>query len=204
MLSDILPTGFECGVLNGRIQPGDRVAIVGAGPVGLAALLTAQFYSPDSVVMIDLDDKRLQVAMQFGATTVINSTDGSAVQRVMDMTAGHGVDVAIEAVGVPATFNICQAILAPGGRLANVGVHGVPVTLHLEKLWDRNITITTRLVDTTTTPMLLTAVQSGRLQSRRLATHRFALGDIMQAYDTFEHAARVGALKVILSNDARG
>ena len=203
MLSDILPTGFECGVLNGRIQPGDTVAIVGAGPVGLAALLTARFYSPESVVMIDLDDKRLEVARQFGATTVINSTAGSAVQQVMDMTAGLGVDVAIEAVGVPATFDICQAILAPGGRLANVGVHGVPVTLHLDKLWDRNVSITTRLVDTATTPMLLKAVQSGRLQSRRLATHRFALDDIMQAYDTFEHAAREGALKVILSNDAR-
>jgi len=203
MLSDILPTGFECGVLNGRIQPGDTVAIVGAGPVGLAALLTAQFYSPERVVMIDLDDKRLEVARQFGATAVINSTDGSAVQQVMDMTAGLGVDVAIEAVGVPATFDICQAILAPGGRLANVGVHGVPVTLHLDKLWDRNVSITTRLVDTATTPMLLKAVQSGRLQSRRLATHHFALDDIMQAYDTFEHAAREGALKVILSNDAR-
>jgi alcohol dehydrogenase len=135
---------------------------------------------------------------------VINSTAGSAVQQVMDMTAGLGVDVAIEAVGVPAAFDICQAILSPGGRLANVGVHGVPVTLHLDKLWDRNVSITTRLVDTATTPMLLKAVQSGRLQSRRLATHHFALDDIMQAYDTFEHAAREGALKVILSNDARG
>jgi len=204
MLSDILPTGFECGVLNGRIQPGDTVAIVGAGPVGLAALLTAQFYSPERVVMVDLDDKRLEVARQYGATAVINSTDGGAVRRVMEMTEGRGVDVAIEAVGVPATFDICQAVLAPGGTLANVGVHGVPVTLHLETLWDRNISITTRLVDTSTTPMLLKAVQSGRLQSRKLATHRFALDDIMHAYDTFEHAAREGALKVILSNDARG
>ena len=161
MLSDILPTGFECGVLNGQVQPGDVVAIVGAGPVGLAALLTAQFYSPASIVMIDLDDKRLDVARAFGATALINSTDGGAVQRVMDLTAGQGVDVAIEAVGVPATFDICQAILAPGGRLANVGVHGVAVTLHLEKLWDRNITITTRLVDTTTTPMLLKGVGRG-------------------------------------------
>ena len=153
MLSDILPTGFECGVLNGQVHPGDAVAIVGAGPVGLAALLTAQFYAPASIVMIDLDDKRLDVAKAFGATALINSTDGGAVQRVMDLTAGQGVDVAIEAVGVPATFDICQAILAPGGRLANVGVHGVAVTLHLEKLWDRNVTITTRLVDTTTTPI---------------------------------------------------
>jgi alcohol dehydrogenase len=204
MLSDILPTGFECGVLNGQVHPGDAVAIVGAGPVGLAALLTAQFYAPAAVVMVDLDDKRLEVARQLGATTLINSTDGHAAQRVMDLTAGQGVDVAIEAVGVPATFDICQAILAPGGRLANVGVHGVPVALHLEKLWDRNITITTRLVDTTTTPMLLKAVQSGRLKSRGLATHRFSLDDIMRAYDTFEHAATEGALKVILKNEARG
>ena len=204
MLSDILPTGFECGVLNGQVHPGDTVAIVGAGPVGLAALLTAQLYSPAAVVMVDLDDKRLEVARELGATTLINSTDGAAAQRVMDLTAGHGVDVAIEAVGVPATFDICQAILAPGGRLANVGVHGVPVTLHLEKLWDRNVTITTRLVDTTTTPMLLKAVQSGRLQSRRLVTHRFGLDDVMRAYDTFEHAATEGALKVILTNEARG
>ena len=204
MLSDILPTGFECGVLNGQVHPGDIVAIVGAGPVGLAALLTAQFYSPASIVVIDLDDKRLELARTLGATALINSTDGGAVQRVMDLTAGHGVDVAIEAVGVPATFDICQAILAPGGRLANVGVHGAPVTLHLEKLWDRNITITTRLVDTTTTPMLLKSVESGRLQPRQLITHRFALDDILQAYDTFEHAAREAALKVILTNEIQG
>jgi alcohol dehydrogenase len=142
------------------------------------------------------------VAKAFGATALINSTNGGAVQRVMDLTAGQGVDVAIEAVGVPATFDICQQILAPGGRLANVGVHGVAVTLHLEKLWDRNVTITTRLVDTSTTPMLLKGVVSGRLPSRKLVTHRFALHDITQAYDTFEHAAREGALKVILSNQS--
>ena len=204
MLSDILPTGFECGVLNGQVRPGDIVAIVGAGPVGLAALLTAQFYSPASIVMVDLDDKRLEVAGTLGATALINSRDDGAVRRIMDLTDGHGVDVAIEAVGVPATFDICQAILAPGGRLANVGVHGAPVTLHLEKLWDRNITITTRLVDTVTTPMLLQGVASGRLQPRQLVTHRFALDDIMDAYETFEHAAREGALKVILTNETRG
>jgi alcohol dehydrogenase len=201
MLSDILPTGFECGVLNGQVQPGDTVAIVGAGPVGLAVLLTAQFYSPAAIVMIDLDDKRLEVAREFGATAVINSTAGTAVRRVMEMTAGAGVDVAIEAVGVPATFDICQAIIAPGGRIANVGVHGAPVELHLEKLWDRNITITTRLVDTVTTPTLLKIVQSRRLQPEKLVTHRFALDDIMKAYDTFGHAAREGALKVILSTE---
>jgi alcohol dehydrogenase len=200
MLSDILPTGFECGVLNGQVKPGDTVAIVGAGPIGLAVLLTAQFYSPAAVLMIDLDDNRLRVAQGFGATTLINSADHQAIERVLELTGGEGVDVAVEAVGTPATFDICQSILAPGGRLANVGVHGKPVELHVEKLWDRNITLTTRLVDTVTTPMLLKVVGSGRLQPNKLVTHRFALDDVMKAYDTFGNAAREGALKVILKN----
>jgi alcohol dehydrogenase len=200
MLSDILPTGFECGVLNGQVKPGDTVAIVGAGPIGLAVLLTAQFYSPAAVLMIDLDDNRLRVAQSFGATTLINSADGKAVERVLALTGGEGVDVAIEAVGMPATFDICQSILAPGGRLANVGVHGRPVELHVEKLWDRNITLTTRLVDTVTTPMLLKVVRSGKLQPSKLVTHRFALDDVMKAYDTFANAAKEGALKVILKS----
>jgi alcohol dehydrogenase len=198
MLSDILPTGFECGVQNGQVKPGDTVAIVGAGPIGLAALLTAQFYSPAEIMMIDLDENRLQVASSFGATKTVNSTDGKAVAKIMDLTGGAGVDVAIEAVGTPATFDICQAILAPGGHLANVGVHGKPVELHLEKLWDRNITLTTRLVDTVTTPMLLKIVASGRLQPKKLVTHRFALADVMKAYDTFGNAAKERALKVVL------
>lgn len=200
MLSDILPTAFECGVLNGRVQPGDTVAIVGAGPIGLAALLTAQFYSPAAVLMVDVDDNRLQVAGRFGATAQINSTDGRAVERIMALTGGAGVDVAIEAVGIPATFDICQCILAAGGRLANVGVHGKPVQLNLEKLWDRNVAITTRLVDTAAIPMLLALVQSGKLHAAQLVTHRFALGDIMKAYDTFANAAKEHALKVILTN----
>lgn len=200
MLSDILPTGFECGVLNGQVKPGDTVAIVGAGPIGLAALLTAQFYSPAEIVAVDLDANRLAVAKSFGATRVVDSSDGKAVERVMALTGGKGVDVAIEAVGVPATFDICQSILAPGGRLANVGVHGKPVELHLEKLWSRNITLTTRLVDTITTSMLLKVVQSGRLDPRRLVTHRFALAAVMKAYDTFGDAAKQRALKVALKN----
>jgi alcohol dehydrogenase len=199
MLSDILPTGFECGVMNGQVKPGDTVAIVGAGPVGLAVLLTAQFYSPAAIYMIDLDDKRLAVAKQLGATALVNSTDGNAAKRVMELTDGAGVDVAIEAVGVPATFAICQEIVAPGGRIANVGVHGKPVELHLEKLWDRNIAITTRLVDTVTTSMLLKVVRSGKLEPGKLVTHRFALKDIMTAYDTFGNAAKEGALKVVLT-----
>ena len=200
MLSDILPTGFECGVLNGQVKPGDTVAIVGAGPIGLAVLLTAQFYSPAAVMMIDLDENRLRVAKEFGATTLINSADGKAVEGVLELTGGEGVDVAVEAVGMPATFDICQSILAPGGHLANVGVHGKPVELHVEKLWDRNITLTTRLVDTVTTPMLLKVVGSGKLQPSKLVTHRFALDDVMKAYDTFGNAAKEGALKVILKN----
>ena len=200
MLSDILPTGFECGVLNGQVKPGDTVAIVGAGPVGLAVLLTAQFYSPAAIFMIDLDDKRLAIAKKFGATSLINSADGQAARHVMDLTEGAGVDVAIEAVGIPATFDICQAIVAAGGRIANVGVHGKPVELHLEKLWDRNISITTRLVDTVTTPMLLKVVRSGKLRPAQLVTHRFAMTDIMKAYDTFGNAAKEGSLKVVLTS----
>ena len=200
MLSDILPTGFECGVLNGQVKPSDTVAIVGAGPVGLAVLLTAQFYSPAAIFMIDLDDKRLAVAKKFGATTLINSADGQAAHHVMELTEGAGVDVVIEAVGLPATFAICQDIVAAGGRIANVGVHGKPVELHMEKLWDRNISLTTRLVDTVTTPMLLKVVRSGKLQPGKLVTHRFAMNDIMKAYATFGNAAKEGALKVVLTN----
>ncbi len=198
MISDILPTGFECGVLNGQVKPGDTVAIVGAGPVGLAALMTARFYSPAAIISIDLDDNRLKVAQSFGATALINSADGNAVQRVMELTLGEGVDVAIEAVGIPATFDICQGIIGAGGHLANIGVHGKPVLLHMEKLWDRNATLTTRLVDTVTTPMLIKALQSGNLQPGKLVTHRFALDDILKAYDTFGNAAKHGALKVAL------
>jgi alcohol dehydrogenase len=200
MLSDIFPTGFECGVLNGQVKPGDTVAIVGAGPIGLATLLTAQFYSPAEVVMIDLDGNRLAKARSLGATRVVDSSDGRAVEKVMELTGGAGVAVAVEAVGVPAAFDICQAIVAPGGRIANVGVHGEPVQLHLEKLWSHNITLTTRLVDTVTTPMLLKVVQSGRLQPARLVTHRFRLAEVMKAYDVFGNAGKEQALKVVLKN----
>jgi alcohol dehydrogenase len=198
LLSDILPTAYECGVLNGHITPGDTVAIVGAGPIGLAALLTAQLYSPSAILMIDLDANRLQMAQGFGATAVVNSAVEDAAARVLAMTEGAGVDVAIEAVGTPAAFDTCQSIVAAGGRIANIGVHGKPVQLHLEKLWDRNIALTTRLVDTVTTPLLLKLVQAGKLRPAGLVTHRFALDDIMQAYDTFADAAKTSALKVIL------
>lgn len=198
MLSDILPTGFECGVLNGRVQPGKTVAIVGAGPIGLAALLTAQFYTPAQIIMIDLDGKRLEIAKRFGATHTVNSTDGQAVDAVMALTDGCGVDTAIEAVGIPATFEICEDIVAAGGVIANIGVRGHPISLHLERLWDRNITITTRLVDTVSMPMLLSSLMAHRIEPKRLITHRFKLVDILKAYDTFGHAADSGALKVVI------
>jgi len=198
MLSDILPTGFECGVLNGRVQPGNTVAIVGAGPVGLAALLTAQFYSPAAIIMIDLDANRLEVARRFGATGTVNSKGGTAGEAVMKMTGGRGVDTAIEAVGVPATFELCEEIVAPGGTIANIGVHGTQVSLHLEHLWDRNITITTRLVDAASTPMLLNVLGAGRIDPKLLITHRFPLDRILEAYDTFAQAAETRALKVLI------
>jgi len=198
MLSDILPTGFECGVLNGKVQPGATVAIVGSGPIGLAALLTAQFYSPAEIIMIDLDDNRLAVAKRFGATQTINSTDGKAVEALMKLTRNKGVDTAIEAVGIPATFEMCEQIIAAGGVIANIGVHGVQVALHLERLWDRNISITTRLVDTASTPMLLEVLGAHKIDPTLLITHRFKFDDILEAYETFGDAAKTKALKVLI------
>lgn len=198
MLSDILPTGFECGVLNGKVQPGSTVAIIGSGPIGLAALLTAQFYSPSEIIMVDIDDNRLEVAKRFGATAVVNSANGKAVEALMKLTSQRGVDTAIEAVGIPATFELCEKIIAPGGIIANIGVHGSKVDLHLENLWDRNITITTRLVDTESTAMLLRLVQSDKIDAKLLITHRFKLDHILDAYEAFENAATTSALKVII------
>ena len=198
MLSDILPTGFECGVLNGKVAPGSTVAIVGAGPIGLATLLTAQLYSPSEIIMIDVDDSRLAAALTFGATRTINSSDGQAAEQVKAWTQGRGVDTAIEAVGIPATFDLCQQIVAPGGIIANIGVHGQKVDLHLENLWSQNIAITTRLVDAVTTPMLLKTLQSGKIDPSLLVTHHFKLDQILDAYDTFARAAETKALKVII------
>jgi alcohol dehydrogenase len=200
MLSDILPTGFECGVLNGKVSPGDTIAIVGAGPIGMATLLTAQFFSPAEIIMVDLDDNRLHVAKTFGATHIINSSDGKAVEKIMKLTNNKGVDTAIEAVGVAATFELCEAIVAAGGHLANIGVHGKSVTLHMEKLWSQNITITTSLVDTASTPMLFKTVQSKKIDPKKLITHRFKLDQIMEAYETFENAEKEKALKVLLTS----
>ena len=199
MLSDILPTGFEIGVLAGKVKPGDSVVIVGAGPVGMAALLTAQFYSPAQLIMVDGDTNRLEVAKRFGATDVIDINTQNAVERIFELTDGVGVDVAIEAVGIPASFDTCQSVIAPGGTIANVGVHGKSVELHLEKLWIQNVTITTGLVNTNTTPLLMKTVQSGKVDAGKLITHRFALADILKAYEVFGNAAKEKAMKVILS-----
>lgn len=200
MLSDILPTGLECGVLNGQVKPGDTVAIVGAGPIGLSALLTSQFYSPSKTIMIDVDNNRLEVAKKFGATEVINNSDGSAIEKVMEMTSKKGVDVVIEAIGIPVSFDICQSIVAAGGHIANIGVHGKPVQLNLDKLWDHNITLTTRLVDTVSTPMLLKIVLAGKIQPKKLITHHFEMKDMIKAYDTFGNAMKERAIKVIITN----
>ncbi len=200
MLSDILPTGFEIGVLYGAVKPGDVVAIVGAGPIGMAALLTAGFYSPARVIMVDLDAARLEMARKFGATDVIDSSKTDPVKAILDSTK-DGVDVAIEAVGVPQTFDVCQSIVRPGGHIANIGVHGTSVDLQLQKLWIQNITLTTGLVNTNTTPLLLKTVEAKRLEPQHLITHRFGFDQLMEAYEVFSNAGKEQALKVIISND---
>ncbi|MBV6271914.1 zinc-dependent alcohol dehydrogenase family protein [Alcaligenaceae bacterium CGII-47] len=199
MLSDILPTGFEIGVLYGNVKPGDIVAIVGAGPVGMAALLTAQFFSPSELIMIDVDDSRLSLAKKFGATKTINSSQSDVVATILAQTK-DGVDVAIEAVGIPETFDVCQNIVRPGGHIANVGVHGKSVDFQIQKLWIQNITLTTGLVNTNTTPMLLKTVVSGKLAPENLITHRFTFDQFIQAYEVFADAATEKAMKVIISN----
>ncbi len=197
MLSDILPTGFEIGVLAGQVKPGDTIAIVGAGPIGMAVLLTAQFYSPSKIYMIDIDDNRLEMSKNFGATDTINSASEDAIKRILAETK-DGVDVAIEAVGIPTTFNICQKIVRPGGHLANIGVHGKPVDLQIQDLWIQNITITMGLVNTNTTSMLLKTVVSGKLKPNKLITHHFKLDEILKAYEVFGDAGKEKAMKVII------
>jgi alcohol dehydrogenase len=197
-LADILPTAYEVGILNGRVEPGDTVVVVGAGPIGLATIMTAKLHTPGQIAAVDLDDSRLAKALDFGADVVVNNGAEDPIARVMELTDGMGADVAIEAVGVPATFELCAELIRPGGRVANVGVHGHPATLHLEKLWIRDVLITTGLVDTFTTPKLLKLIASGRLDPTAFATHRFPLGETMEAYDVFAAAAETNALKVVL------
>lgn len=200
MLSDVLPTAFECGVLNGKIEsPGISVAIVGAGPIGLATLLTARFFSPGQIIVIDRDDNRLSIAKKLGADVAINNATHDPIAEIKQLTDGAGVDAAIEAVGTPEAFELCEELVAPGGHIANIGVHGTKVDLHLETLWSQNISITTKLVDTTTTHILLRAVETKKIDPGRLISHRCSFKQILDAYDTFGRASETGALKVIIS-----
>lgn len=200
MMSDVLPTAFECGVLNGKIEdPGVNVVIVGAGPIGLATLLTAQFFSPGKIIVIDRDANRLGAAKRLGASDIVDAGKDGVVEKVRALTGGLGADAVIEAVGTPEAFELCQDLVAPGGRIANIGVHGRKVDLHLEKLWSHNITITTRLVDTVTTHVLLKAVETEKLDPAELISHRFGFDRILEAYDTFARAAQTLALKVIIA-----
>ncbi|MDQ6782711.1 MAG: alcohol dehydrogenase catalytic domain-containing protein [Actinomycetota bacterium] len=202
MLADILPTGYEVGVLNGQVRPGDIVAVVGGGPVGLSAMMGAALYSPSHIVAIDLASSRLEAAKQFGADIVVNNAKEDAVRILGDLTDGLGADVAIEAVGLPATFELATKLVRPGGRVANIGVHGEPVTLHLEELWTRDVTITTGLVDTYSMPTLLRLLANRQVDVGRFVTHHFSLGDTMKAYDVFSRASETAALKVVMTRDA--
>jgi len=200
-LADILPTAYEVGVLNGKVDAGDTVAVVGAGPIGLAAIMTARLYTPARVIALDLADARLEKAREFGADVTINNGREDAVAVVQELTEGLGADVAIEAVGVPETFELCTELVRPGGHVANVGVHGHSATLHLETLWIKDVTITTGLVDTFTTPRLLDLIAGGRLDPTPFATHRFGLSDTLAAYETFAAAGETNALKVVLEGE---
>jgi alcohol dehydrogenase len=200
-LADILPTAYEVGVLNGKVDAGDTVVIVGAGPIGLATVMTAKLYTPARIVVIDLADSRLEKAQAFGADVTINNGREDAVAFVNELTHGLGADVVVEAVGLPETFELCTELVRPGGHVANVGVHGHPATLHLETLWTKDLTITTGLVDTFTTPRLLQLIAAGRLDATPFATHRFALDETLDAYDTFAAAAETDALKVVLEGE---
>ncbi|MFE9172079.1 zinc-dependent alcohol dehydrogenase family protein [Streptomyces kebangsaanensis] len=197
LLADILPTAYEVGVLNGRVRPGDTVAVVGAGPIGLAAIATAHLFAPERVIAVDVAPARLEAARRLGAEAVADAREAPE-QLVADLTGGLGADVVVEAVGLPETFEVCTRMVRPGGHVANVGVHGKPATLHLEELWIKNVTITTGLVDTYSTPTLLKMAAAGRLPTSELVTHTFPLERMEEAYDVFAHAAETGALKVVL------
>lgn len=199
MLADILPTSYEVGVLNGKVRPGDTVAIVGAGPIGLSAILGARLYSPGTIVAIDLADARLEAAKRFGADVVVNNGREDTTEIVRSLTDGLGADVALEAVGVPQSFELCTELVRPGGHVANIGVHGEPATLHLETLWIRDVTVTTGLVDTCSTPTLLRLVATRQLDARPFISHHFAMGQMLEAYDVFSRASETGALKVAIA-----
>ena len=199
MVADILPTGYEVGVLNGGVRPGDVVVVVGAGPIGLSAIMGSRLYSPSHVVAVDLADSRLESAKQFGADITVNNGHEDPSEVIMSLTGGLGADVAIEAVGVPATFELATTLIRPGGHVANIGVHGKPATLHLEDLWIKDVTITTGLVDASSSPTFLRLLQGHQLDADRFVTHHFNLNEMEQAYEVFANAGETGALKVFMS-----
>ena len=199
LLADILPTSYEVGVINGQVRPGDVVVIVGAGPIGLAALMTARLYSPSRVVVIDRTGSRRDAAKRMGADITLDADADAAVDMIASLTGGLGADVVMEAVGVPETFELCTRLVRPGGRVANIGVHGGPAVLHLESLWAKDVTITTGLVDTSTTPALLRLLSDGQLDPSAMVTHHFDLGEMETAYDVFSRPEETGALKVVLN-----
>lgn len=201
MLADILPTSYEVGVLAGRVRPGDTVVIVGAGPIGLAAITTAKLFSPSHIVAIDVAGARLDAAKQVGADVLINPDRDDPLEQVRAVSEGLGADVAIEAVGVPATFEMCTRLVRAGGHVANVGVHGKPATLHLEDLWIRDVTITTGLVDTTSTPTLLRLLKNGQLDTTPFVTHHFGFDQILDGYDVFSRPDETRALKVVMTRE---
>jgi alcohol dehydrogenase len=202
MVADILPTSYEVGVLNGRVAPADVVAIVGAGPIGLSAIAGARLYSPSHVIALDVADSRLDAAKGFGADVVINPQREDAVAIVKELTGGLGADVSIEAVGTPEAFELTVRLARAGGHIANIGVHGKPATLHLEELWIRDVTITTGLVDTYSTPTFLRLLAGHQFDASRFVTHHFALEEFMDAYDVFGRPGETGALKVVLTRAA--
>lgn len=204
MLSDILPTAFECGVLNGQVKPGDSIAVVGCGPIGLAAIMTAQLYSPSTIIAVDVDQNRLGMARKIGATHIVDNSKGDAADQIKALTEGKGADVTIECLGQPFTFDVCQEAVAAGGCIANIGVHGKPVTLQLQKLWAHNIRLTTALVDTHSTPRLLKMVHADKLAPQQLISHHFTLDQMMQAYDVFSQAAKQKAIKISIQCDHKG
>lgn len=197
LLADIFPTAYEVGVLNGNVRPGDTVVVVGAGPIGLAVIATAQLYSPGRIIAVDRAEPRLGAARELGADATV-SAEEEPEHMVADLTAGLGADVVVEAVGVPEAFEMCTRMVRPGGRVANIGVHGEPSVLHLEDLWSKDITITTGLVDTRSTPMLMRLMAAGRLAGTKMITHNFDLDQMEEAYDVFSRAGYTGALKVVL------
>ncbi|EGV38124.1 zinc-dependent alcohol dehydrogenase family protein [Neisseria weaveri] len=201
LISDVLPTAHEIGVQYGDVKPGDSVFIAGAGPVGMSALLTAQLYSPAVIIVCDMDENRLKLAKELGATHTINPAEGNVPEKVFEIVGADGVDCAIEAVGIPATWDMCQEIAKPGGHIAVVGVHGKPVDFKLEKLWIKNLAITTGLVNSNTAEMLLKAISTSSVDYTKMLTHRFKLSELEEAYEVFKHASENGAMKVVLVNE---